>query len=233
MATTFLSTANTSLAYALSSSASSSTSLTTSTSICPPKRNSKKALTLCKSVINESPSPSPILTKRSLSICLTTTFLFSVAGTGYPDNKANAAILEADDDVELLERVKQDRKKRLERQGILKSSNKETAYLQDIVYKLSKVGQAIDNNDLTTASSVLGTSTDTDWVQKAKTALIKLSDGPEEKTEVDTFNSSLASLISSVIRKDVESSKIAFVSSATAFEKWTALTGLVSQLKGL
>lgn len=39
---------------------------------------------------------------------------------------ANAAILDADDDEELLEKVKRDRKKRLERQGVIKSSTKET-----------------------------------------------------------------------------------------------------------
>ena len=37
-----------------------------------------------------------------------------------------AAILEADDDVELLEKVRQDRKKRLERQGVINSSARET-----------------------------------------------------------------------------------------------------------
>ncbi|KAK9269087.1 hypothetical protein L1049_000855 [Liquidambar formosana] len=231
MAAAFLSTANTFLPSTLSSSSSSSTTLTTPTSVYPHKHSAKRQLILCKAVI-ESPLPSsPILTKRSLSICLTTALLFSVAAKGY--SEANAAILEADDDEELMEKVKKDRKKRLERQGVISSSNKETAYLQELVYKLSKVGQAIDNNDLSAASSVLGPSTDVDWVQKANTAFRKLSSSPEEKTEVDTFNSSLSSLISSVIRNDVESSKIAFVSSATAFEKWTTLTGLVSQLKGL
>jgi hypothetical protein len=48
-------------------------------------------------------------------------------------------------------------------------------YLQDLVYKLSKVGQAIDKNDLSTASSVLGGSTDTDWVRKANIAFTKVN----------------------------------------------------------
>ncbi|PQP98582.1 thylakoid lumenal 16.5 kDa protein chloroplastic [Prunus yedoensis var. nudiflora] len=137
------------------------------------------------------------------------------------------------DDEELLEKVKRDRKKRLERQGVISSAKKETGYLQELVYRLSKAGQAIESNDLPTASSVLGASTDTDWVQKANIALNKLSSSPEEKTEVDTFNSSLASLISSVTRNDIDSSKLAFVSSANAIEKWTSLTGLIDQLKGL
>ncbi|KAJ7978936.1 Thylakoid lumenal 16.5 kDa protein chloroplastic [Quillaja saponaria] len=115
--------------------------------------------------------------------------------------------------------------KTIERQEVISSSNKETGYLQVLVYKLSKVGQAIENNDLPAASSVLGGTTDTDWVQKANTAFNKLTSSPEEKNEVDTFNSALASLITSVTRNDVESSKLAFVSSATAFEKWTTLSG--------
>ncbi|GMN23484.1 hypothetical protein TIFTF001_043687 [Ficus carica] len=83
------------------------------------------------------------------------------------------------------------------------------------------------------ASSVLGGSTDSDWVKNVNMAFTKLSSSPEEKRQVDTFNSSLASLISSITKNDVQSSKTAFVASATAFEKWTNLTGLVAQLKGL
>lgn len=142
-------------------------------------------------------------------------------------------MLEAEDDLELLEKVKEDRKKRIEKQGIINSSKQETGYLQALVFKLSEVGQAIDNNDLDTASSVLGTSTDTDWLKKANSAFTKLTSSPEEKSEVDEFNSSISQLISSVAKKDMDSSKIAFVSSASAFEKWTALTGLNDRLKGL
>ncbi|KAF9679780.1 hypothetical protein SADUNF_Sadunf06G0050700 [Salix dunnii] len=198
------------------------------------KCNAERPLTLCKTLSDESlpATSSPvIITKRSLSFSFLTSFVFSLASRG--NSSANAAILEADDDEELLEKVKRDRKKRLEKQGVISSANQEKGYLQDLVYRLSKVGQAIDKNDLSTASSVLGGSTDTDWVQKANIAFTKLSSSPDEKTQVDTFNSSLASLISSVTGNDIESSKTAFVSSANAFEKWTALTGLVGQLKGL
>lgn len=101
-------------------------------------------------------------------------------------------------------------------------------YLQELVYKLSKVGQAIENSDLSTAGSVLARSTDSDWLQNINTAFTKvkfpllvsqtiifrlradhlnvgpeiisqLSSSPEEKTEAETFNSSLTSLISSGI----------------------------------
>ncbi|PON63217.1 Thylakoid lumenal 16.5 kDa protein [Parasponia andersonii] len=226
MATTFLSSASTTATHS-----SSSLLLRTQSLVYPHRDNAKRLLILSKAASESQQQPSLVLSKRSLSISLVTSFVFTLAGKGA--SNSNAAILEADDDEELLEKVKKDRKKRLERQGVISSSNKETGYLQEVVYKLSKVGQAIDKNDLSAASSVLGGSTDSDWVKKANLAFTKLSSSPEEKTEVDTFNSSLASLISSITKNDVDSSKIAFVDSASAFEKWTNLTGLVAQLKGL
>ncbi|CAN6162796.1 unnamed protein product [Urochloa humidicola] len=148
------------------------------------------------------------------------------------DRPARALVLEEDDDIELLERVKEDRKKRLEKQGIISSSGTETGYLQDVIYKLSKVGQAIDKDDLPAASSVLGPNSDVQWVQNANAAFSKFSSSPEERSMVDSFNASLASLFTSVNKLDTESSKSAFVSSATALEKWIALAGLSGQLKG-
>nr|DAD44940.1 TPA_asm: hypothetical protein HUJ06_003170 [Nelumbo nucifera] len=200
MATTFLSANTFGPSLRSYSSSSSSSSLTPSICVCSHKYNPKKPNSLtvafCKTG-SESQRPCPILTRRSLAIYLTTTLTLSLSGKDCFSN-AYAAVLEADDDEELLERVKRDRKKRLERQGVINSFDKEKASLQDLVYKLSKVGQAIENNDLPTASSVLGSSTDSDWVKKVNVAFTKLSSSPEEKTEVDTFNSSLASLISSV-----------------------------------
>ncbi|KAB2020071.1 hypothetical protein ES319_D07G041900v1 [Gossypium barbadense] len=235
MATAFLSTANSffpsSISPSTSSSCSSSSSSSSSlgTALVYLNNQNVQRRTLCKA-FNESPPPTPALTKRGFSLCFITSLVLA-AGNGC--SNAIAAILEADDDEELLEKVKKDRKKRLERQGVISSSGQEKGYLQDVVYKLSEIGLAIDNNDLSTASSVLGGSTDTEWVKNANVAFNKLSSSPEEKTQVEKFNSSLASLISSVTKNDVESSKVAFVTSATAFEKWTTLTGLVGQLKGL
>lgn len=171
------------------------------------------------------------ISKRGLSISLTSLFLLSF--TGNTNTNANAAILEADDDLELLEKVKQDRKKRIEKQTVLNSSNKDKEYLQDVIYKLSKVGQAIENNDLPSAGLILGQTPDVDWLKRANVALSQLSSSAEEKSQVDTFNTSLTSLYSSVTKNDIEASKSAFVDSASAFEKWTTLTGLVGQLKGL
>ncbi|CAJ1975427.1 unnamed protein product [Sphenostylis stenocarpa] len=226
MASNFLSTAN----PFLPSPSSSSLSFLTPTYVYynSMKYTVKRELGLCEAANQPAPH-SAIVTKRGLSISFITSFVLSLGRK----NNANAAILEADDDEELLEKVKRDRKKRLEKQGVISSSKQETGYLQEVVYKLSAVGQALENNDLSAAGSVLGKTTDTDWVQRANIAFNKLSSSPDEKTQVDAFNSSLASLISSVSKNDVESSKIAFVSSATAFEKWSSMSGLAAQLKGL
>lgn len=122
MATAFLSTPNT---FLPSPSASSFSSLLTTVPslFCPHKRNAKRHLALCKAVNESTPPSSPNLTKRSLSVHLITSFGFLFAGKGCAG--AKAAILEAEDDEELLEKVKRDRKKRLERQGAISSSNKE------------------------------------------------------------------------------------------------------------
>ncbi|KAH6803241.1 chloroplast thylakoid lumen protein [Perilla frutescens var. frutescens] len=193
--------------------------------------NTQPQQTVCRAApSNEPPSSIAVTSRRSISLSLTSAAAAALLLAA--NYKADAAILEADDDEELLEKVKRDRKKRLDRQGVINSSTKETALLQDAVYKLSKIGQALENNNLSEASSVLDSS-NTEWLQKVNSALDKLSYGEEEKTEVDIFNSSLASLISSISQNDVEASKIAFVTSATAFEKWTMLSGLSERLKGL
>lgn len=114
MAATFVSNASTFLP-----------SLSSATS-CSVHAQNQRQLVVCKAVNNSSEPPFPalILSKRNMSIGLTTTFLISLAGKG-SCSAANAAILEADDDVELLEKVKKDRQKRLEKQSVISSSDKE------------------------------------------------------------------------------------------------------------
>jgi hypothetical protein len=46
--------------------------------------------------------------------------------------------------------------------------------LQDLIYRLSKVGQAIDKDDLPAAGSVLGSSSDAQWVQNVNAAFSKV-----------------------------------------------------------
>ncbi|KAL3683635.1 hypothetical protein R1sor_001657 [Riccia sorocarpa] len=141
-----------------------------------------------------------------------------------------SALLEADEDEALLEKVKSDRQKRIQKRGAIASYKKETEYVQKAVYELSKTGKAIDTADFSTASAVLGSSS---WIANVKTALSTVSKSPEEQGEAETFSNALASLQSAVSKKDTEASKSAFVTSASALEKWTSLTGFSDQVKGL
>lgn len=133
MATQFLSTANSFLSSTLpssSSSSSSSSSLSNPTLIHIHKHNSKRQQQAICKAFTQSPTPTPLpsITKRNLSISFITGFVFSSlagGGNGKGCFDANAAILEAEDDEELLEKVKKDRKKRLEKQSALSSSMKE------------------------------------------------------------------------------------------------------------
>lgn len=126
MAAQFVSTANTFLSLTQTSSpSSSSSSLSTPTLVFIHKDNAKRQQTIFCKVFTES---SASFTKRNLSVSLITGFVFSSLSNGKGHFDANAAILEADDDQELLEKVKRDRKKRLEKQGAINSSVKEKGF---------------------------------------------------------------------------------------------------------
>ena len=66
------------------------------------------------------------MSKRGFALSLSSALLLSFSGKTGGNCGALAAVLEAEDDLELLEKVKQDRKKRIERQAIINSSKKET-----------------------------------------------------------------------------------------------------------
>ena len=128
MATTFLSTAKPFLHSSSTPSSFSSLTYRPLLFSCPQQKcNPRRPLTSCKAHSEGSAASPIIITKRSLSICFLTSFAFSLASGG--NSSANAAILEADDDEELMEKVKKDRKKRLERQGVISSANKEKGYI--------------------------------------------------------------------------------------------------------
>lgn len=146
---------------------------------------------------------------------------------------AALALLEADDDDQLLEKVKEDRKKKMKKRGEVNSLKEETASVQAAVYQLSQAGQALDGEDFSAASKALGGNLNEAWITDVEKALSKVSSSEEEQSEVEVFSTALASLQSAVIKQDLDLSKSAFVKSAGALEKWSYLTGFAEQLKGL
>lgn len=143
------------------------------------------------------------------------------------------AILEQDEDDELLAKVKKDRRSKIEKRTSLGSYKGEAASVQRGVYRLSKAGKAIDESDFATASTVLGASLSTEWVVELKSALSRVGTSQEEQSEAQTFSSSLGSLQAAVLKDDVDLAKKQFVSAASSLEKWVRLTGLSEEILGL
>lgn len=143
------------------------------------------------------------------------------------------ALLEADDDDSLLEKVKEDKKKRIQKRSTaINEFVKESEFVQVAVYKLSEAGQAIDGGDFSKATSVLAQQ-NADWIRDIQAALDKVSSNSDEKAVAGNFRSALSSLQSAVKSGDSTSSRTAFVASAEALEKWTRLTGLSEKVVGL
>jgi len=142
------------------------------------------------------------------------------------------ALIEADDDEELLEKVKKDRKAKIEKRSSLGSYKGQEALVQKAVYKLSSVGKAIDEGDLTAASAVIGASLDTDWLKELTAATSAVSTNADESKAAGFLSDSLSSLQTAVSGSSNDKAKEAFVVSAEALEKWTRLTGIYQELQG-
>jgi hypothetical protein len=143
------------------------------------------------------------------------------------------ALLEADDDDSLLEKVKEDKKKRIQKRSTaINEFVKESEFVQAAVYKLSEAGQAIDGGDFSKATSVLAQQ-NSDWIRDIQAALDKVSSDSDEKAVASDFRSALSSLQAAVKSGDSSSSRTAFVASAEALDKWTRLTGLAEKVVGL
>eukprot|EP00897_Mesotaenium_endlicherianum_P009565 jgi/Mesen1/8637/ME000500S08111 len=140
------------------------------------------------------------------------------------------AILEADDDDALLEKVKKGRKDKIQRRTNLGSYKGDAAAIQKAVYKLSKTGKAIDDGDFASATNLLS---NTEWLDEVKSALTNVTSGDAEQSAASDFTSAIGSLQAAVLKDDVEKAKSAFVSSASALETIVQLTGLTEEILGL
>lgn len=199
-----------------------------------PYQVTRKRQIVCKAAGDDASSidaKSLPWTRRGISVTVVaaTTLMFGYRGR----SEANAGIMEVGGDQKLQEKVKDDRKKRLQKQGALSPSDNETALLQDFVYKLGKLSQAIEKEDISVASKLLGPGIDTDWVQKVNFALNQLSTNGESIVEIDNLNINLASLIASVDKNDIPTAKQSFLAVSNAFKKWSTITGVAKQLKGI
>lgn len=160
-------------------------------------------------------------------------FALVAGGLVLPVAPMARALLEADDDDSLLEKVKEDKRKRIQKRSTaINDFIKESGFVQTAVYKLSEAGQAIDGGDFSKATAVLAQQ-NSDWIRDIQAALKKVSSSSDEVAVADTFRSSLTSLQAAVKSGDSNSSRTAFIASAEALDKWARLTGLAEKVVGL
>lgn len=175
---------------------------------------------------NEQAQTSKTLSRRDL------VSLVSVASSVLFIPPSALALLEADEDEELLEKIKTGRKQKLSKRDGFVSYNDE-ATVQKAVYRLSKAGQAIEGDDFEGAAQVLGSSLEADWAAEVISALDKAAANEEEKSVAAQFSSSLAYLQTAVSAADATSAKEAYVATGSALEAWAQLSGAAQGLKGL
>merc|ERR1719183_467442 len=151
------------------------------------------------------------------------------------------ALIDYDEDDELLAKVRADRKAKVQSELLLernlvtdegfkdKKFGAQTAVVQKTVYRLSKAGSLLAAKDTAALGDVLGG----DWPAQLKVATATLSLTPTAKTAADTVAVSAATLQKAVGGKKEGEIKSSYLAAVTAIEAWCAESGLDSSIKGL
>lgn len=159
--------------------------------------------------------------------------LFTLPFVALPESKA---ILLDEDDEEMIERAKANRKARLASQKettreFLKSEglnnaqlNKELIPVQKAIYKLAKSGSQLEAGDVSGAAATLSGN----WVSDFKQATEAFP-----SASADLVLSSLSALQAAAASSNLKESKQEFVLVASALELWAEQAGVASSLKGL
>mmetsp|Transcript_32099 Transcript_32099/g.44501 ORF Transcript_32099/g.44501 Transcript_32099/m.44501 type:complete len:216 (-) Transcript_32099:198-845(-) len=162
----------------------------------------------------------------------------SVAGPVIVSSPARA-LIDFDEDDELLSKVKADRASKIQQERISernfvkengftdKKLDKEIAVVQKAINRLSKTGQLIeakDSNGL--VDVVMG-----DWVNDLKVATDALSLTNDAKSATEPIFTGLSALQSDV--KSKKSSKKSYLTTVNALENWATVSGVSSTVSGL
>eukprot|EP00475_Leptophrys_vorax_P040622 TRINITY_DN75623_c0_g1_i1.p1 TRINITY_DN75623_c0_g1~~TRINITY_DN75623_c0_g1_i1.p1 ORF type:complete len:251 (+),score=18.09 TRINITY_DN75623_c0_g1_i1:80-754(+) len=220
---------NASLAHAVSATALASSASISSTASVSQSRIACAAPRLPTLAVRceQSTTEAVDVSRRGFSMAAAALVLGAVTPAVIP--APAVALLDADDDAELLERIKRERKEKIELRESRGSYKNEEADIQAAVYGLSKVGQALEAGDLSGASAALGSG----WLAKADAAIAKISVSDGEKDLAAVFQSSTGAITSAVSASDIVGAKRAFLASALALEGWAKQAGLAGELKGL
>ena len=138
------------------------------------------------------------------------------------------ALLEQDEDLELLEKIRAKKQVRLTVEAQL-------ATLQSAVDKLRLAGQLIGSEGAGDSDqqlrTVLGTSTP--WMQELRTAADKMNTSPETKRLAAAFFADYDGLAASVAKGDGKMTKTDYVKTTKSFQTWCKQAGIANELNGL
>jgi hypothetical protein len=101
--------------------------------------------------------------------------------------------------------------------------------IQTAVYKLAKVGQALEKGDASGAAATLADS----WVTDFAAAGDGLAKTPDNKAKLQQISGAIQGTSDAVGVGNVAAAKVAFVGAAKAIEEWVQAEGIAGQLKGL
>jgi len=151
------------------------------------------------------------------------------------------ALIPDEEDEELLERAKANRRQRiasqkettrvfLQEEGVVnKTLNAELVPVQKAVFQLAKSGSEIESGDLRAASSTLSGS----WVSDFERATGLLDASETEAAAAQAILAGIGSLKTTTGTGDVKAAKKEFVTLVAAVQDWASSTGLSATLKGL
>lgn len=153
------------------------------------------------------------------------------------------ALIDYDEDDELLSKIRSDRKAKVQAELLSerrfvkeegfkdKKFDKEVAYVQKTINRLSKAGQLIEANDQAGLPAVvLGDA----WVADLKEASSSVSLTPETKDSAKTLMSDITSFQGAVKgKKSAGEIKSTYLVAVGALESWATATGIDSAVTGL
>lgn len=148
------------------------------------------------------------------------------------------ALIPDDDDEELVERARANRKAKLANERATEKAfarsegfgnRNELVPVQRAVNALAKTGAALETGDTSSAAAALADG----WQSEFKKASEVLSDGSSSRRSIESLFTSLGSLESSAKQGSLSEAKKSFVASVTAFKGWASDVGVASSLKGL
>mmetsp|Transcript_13108 Transcript_13108/g.43182 ORF Transcript_13108/g.43182 Transcript_13108/m.43182 type:complete len:212 (-) Transcript_13108:185-820(-) len=199
-------------------------------------RGSAASSVRCQAAAKPAAAAAPAVSRRQASALLFTAATLAPAVAPQPSH----ALLDFDEDEELLARTKAARATKLKselkaersfasEEGFTKQTA-EVGYVQKAVVVLSKGGAALANGDVATLSSTVG---DGEWVGNLQKAASVVGKNAVATEAAPAMFSSIKALQKSAAAGQESAAKKDYVTTVKSLSAWVSAAGLDSSIKGL